>query len=88
MTASDFAAILPEIVLALYAMGALLAVVYTAKDKAAPMLTWTTAGLFLLVAFWVGISGSGTNVAFSGMFIDDAFSRFAKVTILLAAGLV
>jgi NADH-quinone oxidoreductase subunit N len=34
------------------------------------------------------LTGSGTRVAFGGMFVDDAFARFAKVTILWSAAAV
>jgi len=88
MLSQDLSLILPEIILSLFAMGALLAAVYTLKDKAASLLLWITAGLFVAVAFWIGTTGEGTTTAFSGMFIDDAFSRFAKVVILLAAAAV
>lgn len=88
MIQADLNIILPEILLAIYAMLALLAVVYTGKDKMAPMLTWLTAGVFALLAVWIGVSGSGDNVAFNGMFHDDAFSRFAKVAMLLAGAAV
>ena len=87
MTPADFTTVLPEIVLAGYAMAALLAGVYTTKDKLAPMLVWATAGLFVVLAFWIG-SGDGARSAFGGMFIDDPFARFAKVTILLSAAAV
>ena len=52
------------------------------------MLTWGTAALFVLVALWIGISGRGTTAAFGGMFVDDGFSRFAKVVILLSAAAI
>ncbi len=88
MIQADLNIILPEILLALYAMLALVAVVYTGKDKMAPMLTWLTAGVFAILAVWIGVSGEGENVAFNGMFHDDAFSRFAKVAMLLAGSAV
>ena len=88
MIQADLTIILPEILLSLYAMAALLFGVYTGKDKVAPLLTWTTAGAFVLVAAWIGLNGEGTNAAFGGMFHDDAFARFAKVTILLSAAAV
>ena len=88
MIEADLTIILPEILLSLFAMLALLFGVYTSKDKMAPLLTWATAAVFVLLAAWIGLNGSGTNVAFGGMFHDDAFSRFAKVTILLAAAAV
>ena len=88
MISADIQTVLPEIVLAVYAMLALIGAVYTTKDKAAPFLTWATAGLFVVLAGWVGMNGSGVTVAFDGAFVDDAFSRFAKVTILLSAAAV
>ncbi len=54
----------------------------------APLLTWATSGLFVLLAVWIGINGQGTNIAFGGMFVDDGFARFAKVVILLSAAAV
>ena len=88
MLSADLMVILPEIILAIYAMGALLAAVYTVKDGAASLLVWTTSGLFLAVAVWIGLNGAGTNIAFNGMFIDDGFARFAKIVILVSAAAV
>ena len=88
MSSSDLAIILPEIFLALYAMVALLAAVWTGKDNVAPLITWISAAVLLATAIWVMLSGGQTHVAFGGMFVDDAFARFAKVTLLLAAALV
>jgi len=88
MIQADLNIIVPEILLALFAMLALVAVVYTGKDKMAPMLTWLTAGVFAILAVWIGVSGDGDNIAFNGMFHDDAFSRFAKVAMLLAGAAV
>ena len=42
----------------------------------------------LVMAVWLTLNGSGTREAFGGMFVDDAFSRFAKVAILVSAALV
>ncbi|MGB7319308.1 MAG: NADH-quinone oxidoreductase subunit NuoN [Planktotalea sp.] len=88
MIQADLTIILPEILLALFAMIALVGAVYTGKDKIASMLVWITSAVFLGLAAWIGFSGEGTNVAFGGMFHDDAFSRFAKVAILLASAAV
>lgn len=86
MIQSDLAVILPEIVISVYAMIALLGAVYTAKDGLASLLVWTTAGLFAVVALWIATSGvSGTQTAFGGMFINDGFARFSKVMILISA---
>ena len=88
MIQADLNIILPEIMLSVFAMGALLVAVYTGKDKLAATLTWATAAVFGVIAFWIATAGSGSNIASSGMFIDDGFSRFAKVTILLSAAAV
>ena len=88
MMASDFAVVLPELILSLYAMGALLVVVYAGKDGLTAALTWATAGLMVALALWIGLGETGTRVAFGGMFTDDAFARFAKVTVLVSAAAV
>jgi NADH-quinone oxidoreductase subunit N len=88
MNPTDFSTVLPEITLALCAMGALLGVVYTGKDKLAGSLNWAMAGLFILLAFWIGVGITGERTAFDGMFNDDPFARFAKVTVLLSAAAV
>ncbi len=85
MLSADLAILTPEIVLSLFAMGGLMAAVYTSKDGLAAALTWGTALLFVIMAFYIGVTGAGARTAFDGMFVDDAFSRFAKITILLAA---
>ncbi|MFU1476563.1 NADH-quinone oxidoreductase subunit NuoN [Roseovarius sp. C7] len=87
MIQADLNILLPEIVLAVYAMLGLLGAVYTGKDRMAGMLVWLTAGLFVALAFYLA-SAVGTRSAFDGMFIDDGFARFAKVTILLSAAAV
>lgn len=88
MLAADLIIILPEIVLAVYAMLALLAAVYTSKDGMAPLLVWLTAALMAGLAIWIGMTGEGTHVAFNGMFVEDGFARFAKVTLLLSGAAV
>ncbi|MFD0857747.1 NADH-quinone oxidoreductase subunit NuoN [Roseovarius aquimarinus] len=88
MIQADLNVILPEIVIAVYAMLALMGGVYTVKDKAAGLLIWLTAALFVAMAFWIGTTGTGARTAFSGMFVDDGFSRFAKVMILLSGAAV
>jgi NADH-quinone oxidoreductase subunit N len=88
MTSADFQTVLPEVLIAVYAMAALLFGVYTGKDKTASLLLWLTAGLFVIIALWIGAGGQGSRTAFYGMFIDDPFARFAKVTVLLSAAAV
>ena len=88
MTSADFHTLMPEIVLAGYAMAALMVAVYTTKDKLAPLLVWLTAGLFVALALFIGGAGAGERLVFNGLFVDDPFARFAKVTILLSAAAV
>ncbi|MGB8811888.1 MAG: NADH-quinone oxidoreductase subunit NuoN [Paracoccaceae bacterium] len=88
MTPADFQTVLPEVILSLFAMAALLFGAYGGKDDRASLITWATAGLFALVAIWIGLNGSGARTAFGGMFNDDPFARFAKITILLSAAAV
>lgn len=85
---SDLNTIGVEIALSLAAIVALLAVAYTRKDSIAPALTWGTAGVFVLLAGWIMLTGQGETRAFGGMFVDDGFARFAKVVILLSAAVV
>lgn len=87
MTSADLSLILPELVLALFAMAALLYAVYTSKDGATPTLIWVTAIVFLGMALEVAL-GQPDGVAFGGSFVSDAFARFAKVMILLSAAAV
>ena len=61
MTSADFQTLLPEIVLALYAMIALIVAVYTGKDKLAATLVWATAGLFVALALYIGAGGAGES---------------------------
>jgi len=88
MTAADFNTVLPEVILAVYAMAALIFAVYTGKDKLASTLLWMTVGLFVALAMWIGLAVEGERAAFGGMFVDDPFARFAKVTVLLSAAAV
>ena len=88
MTSLDFSTILPEVVLAAYALIALMAGAYFGKDKLAATLLWATVAVFLVVAAMLGLGTHADETAFHGMFIDDGFSRFAKVVVLIAAAAV
>ena len=88
MISADLTIVLPEILLSIYAMVALVAAVYTGKDALAGLLTWVTALVFVGLAVWIGMGEGTAQAAFNGMFQDDGFARFAKVTILISAAAV
>ncbi len=88
MISQDLQIVLPEIFLAIFAMVTLVGAVYTGKDKTASLLTWVTAAVFVILGLLIAVNGEGTRVAFDGMYVDDAFSRFAKVVILFSAAAV
>ena len=88
MIYSDLSIIFPEIFLSVYSMVALVFAVYTSKDEGAQKVTWFTAIVFILLAFWMIFSSDKTEIAFGGMFINDAFSRFSKIIILLSGAVV
>lgn len=88
MIAQSLQILMPEVALALYGIAALLAVVYTGKDKLAAPLLWATSAVFVLLALWISFGAGGRAEAFGGAIITDDFSRFAKVLILLAAAAI
>ncbi|MDB6181346.1 NADH-quinone oxidoreductase subunit NuoN [Paracoccus fistulariae] len=88
MTALDFSTILPELLLAIFALAALMAGAYLGKDKIAKPVLWATVAALLLAAFYIGYGDRAEGVGFYGMFIDDGFARFAKITVLLSAATV
>ena len=85
---ADLQILLPEILLSLFAMAALMVAGYTGKDRLASAVTWATVVAMVLLGLWLAMSRTGTQVAFGGMFVDDAFARFAKTGILLSAAAV
>ncbi|MCB1365126.1 MAG: NADH-quinone oxidoreductase subunit NuoN [Rhodobacteraceae bacterium] len=88
MMQADLTVILPEIVLAVYAMLALIGAVYSSRDDLAPALVWLTTAVMAGLAVWIATGTGGTRIAFGGMFIDDGFARFSKVAILVSAAVV
>lgn len=88
MISADLSTALPEILLAAYALMALMFGAFGGQDRTAPTLVWATAGLFLILAVWIAASPIDTRTAFNGMFTNDAFARFAKVVVLVSAALV
>jgi NADH-quinone oxidoreductase subunit N len=88
MITSDLKTVLPELVLAIYAMLALMWAVYRGKDAEAPMLFWLTAMVLAGLGLWIGVQPEGTRMAFDGAFVNDGFARFSKVIILFSAAII
>ncbi|MDO5704307.1 MAG: NADH-quinone oxidoreductase subunit N, partial [Paracoccus sp. (in: a-proteobacteria)] len=88
MTALDFSIVLPEFLLAVYAMAALLAGAWFGKDAIARPILWVTVAVLLVVGLLIGFGDRTDQTAFFDMFIDDAFARFAKVVVLISAAAV
>ncbi|MEM7060293.1 MAG: NADH-quinone oxidoreductase subunit NuoN [Pseudomonadota bacterium] len=85
---SDFAIVLPEILMAVAAMALLMLGAYGGEDKKARLILWLSVGFMVIMGLGVVLDGSGTNPAFGGSFVDDAYARFAKILILLSAALM
>ncbi len=88
MIGTDLTVILPELVLAVYGMAALMWGAWRGKDAEAPMLFWLTALVMAGLGAWIGLEPAGSRTAFDGAFVNDGFARFAKVIILFAAAIV
>ncbi len=88
MISSDITIVLPEVLLAVFSMAALMFAVYTKKDDTAPLVTWATAGAMMAIGLWIAASPIDNRMAFNGAFIDDGFSRFAKVLMLFSSAIM
>ncbi|MEM9013376.1 MAG: NADH-quinone oxidoreductase subunit NuoN [Pseudomonadota bacterium] len=88
MLSENLTIVLPEIVLALYAMAALMWAVFRGHDREAERVTIATIAVFLGLAAWIALTGEGRAMAFDGAFVDDGFARFAKVLILVGAAMM
>ena len=56
MTTGDLNIVLPELILAVFAMAALMFSVYTRKDETAPLITWATAGVMIALGLWIAMT--------------------------------
>ena len=74
----------PEIVLALSAMAILLAGVVQKRDST---LICTMAALAACAVVAVLVTGLPTGYGFGGLYVTDAFAKFAKLLILLGTAL-
>ena len=88
MDFSQYAAAMPEIVLALGALGLLMLGAFTHNAEAAGRaVSWLAIGVLGLALVLVA-SGTGAREAlFEGAFVADGLARFLKILILAGAGL-
>lgn len=83
MQPQDILTVLPEVILAGYAMTALLLAVYFGKDRLSEPLFWITASVMAGIGLFLFVSPMEAREAFGGAFQDDAFARYAKGLILI-----
>ncbi len=88
MISSDLSIVLPEVILAVFSMAALMFAVYAKKDDTAPVVTWATAGVMIALGLWIAFLPMANRTAFNGAFVDDGFARFAKVLMLWASAIM
>lgn len=84
MIGTDISVVMPELILAVFAMAGLMWGVYARGDQARTV-HWASILLLAGLALWIGYAPEGTRTAFGGAFIDDGFARFAKVVLMLGA---
>ncbi len=83
MFADDLNVVMPEVVLAVFAMVALMFGAYSRNhDSASRVILWASIAAMVLIGFWIGVTPEGTRLAFDGSFVSDGFARFSKVMIL------
>ena len=63
MIAQDLTIVLPELILSIYAMLALLLAVYTGKDRMAGLVLSATVVVLTLTAVWIALVPAGASAA-------------------------
>ncbi len=84
----DLALALPEILMAVAAMGLLMFGVFGGEERQTQRIVWASAALMLALALWIGAGSAPEGRAFNGDFVMDGFARFAKTMILFASALM
>jgi len=86
MFMEDFNTVLPEVLLAIYAMAALMMGVFSrSEEKVSRLILWVTVAVLAILGIWIGTQPEGARSAFGGSFVNDGFARFSKVTLLWGA---
>ena len=76
--------LLPEILIALLAMGLLLMTAWTGKEDRALVGTLAIAGTVLVAIMLAGLTSGGSTNTFGGHFVDDSLARFMKALLFVA----
>ena len=84
----NLVAALPEILIALAAMGFLMLGVFWKDARAVCAVYWGVVGLLILFGLWAATGGMPEGSAFGGAFSADGFGHFAKALIFLSAAAV
>jgi NADH-quinone oxidoreductase subunit N len=82
---APYAAIRPEIMLALGAMALLMVGVFRAEQAKGRPVTWLALLVLLFAGIDIWAQGSAKAQLFDGAFVTDAYARFAKLVVLVGA---
>ncbi|MEO1563363.1 MAG: NADH-quinone oxidoreductase subunit NuoN [Pseudomonadota bacterium] len=85
---ADISVVTAEVILAVYAMGALMVGVYFGKDAISGLLFWLTAAVMAGCALLLAIPPIEARTAFNGAFIDDGFARYTKILMLFGSAII
>jgi len=88
MIGSDVSTVMPEMILAIFSMAALMWGAYGGKDAQARTVLWGTIVVMVGLGLWIGYQPRGTTTAFGLSFINDGFARYAKVVILMGTAIM
>ncbi len=82
----NFAAALPELFIAVAALGLLLYGVFVG-ERSTRQVSWLAIAVIVIAALLLVSAPAARAVSFSGMFVSDSFGGFMKILVLLGAGL-
>ncbi|MEM1275464.1 MAG: NADH-quinone oxidoreductase subunit NuoN [Pseudomonadota bacterium] len=88
MMSADYMIVVPEILMAVGAMALLMFGTYGGQDSQRFNVTYLAAALMVVVAGIVMTDAPGREEAFSGAFVNDAYSRYSKVLILFSSAVM
>ncbi|PIE16471.1 MAG: NADH-quinone oxidoreductase subunit N [Rhodobacterales bacterium] len=85
---ADYSILLPEASLAAAAIAALTFAALSPNDKTPRKILWGLVVVMVMIALWLASLPAAARMVFEGSFVDDGFSRFAKVILLLTGAAV